>query len=400
MTNPRKRESRDRLTFALLSFVTALLLSGAIVPSTIAQQPDGKIVFSSARDGDHGSREIYVMNTDGTNQVRLTNNNLWEDFPEWSPDGQKIAFLSHRTDGTWAIFTMNKDGTGWTEVTQVNVPSLDEQISWSPDGRRLAFHSFENGALSIFVVNADGTDRQICFTNGHHPSWSPDGSKILFSTSNALYTVRPDGSDLRLVITPDFTWFSDLLEPGWSSDGQHIIFVGPDWVFEIFSIFTARADGTDRKWVAGGPTVGHATTPDWSPDGGKFVYTGWNSDGSGWSGDIFKANINGSGHTRLTTTGNNYNPSLQPSALVPTFSVSGRVTTPAGPGLRNAAVTLTDSARNRRTVLTSTLGYYSFDEIPAGETVTISAASRRYRFQPVTRTMSADLSDVDLIGIE
>jgi len=64
MNNSSKLNHRTRL----LSFVTALLLSSAIVPSTIAQQPDGKIAFSNDRDG-NGSREIYVTNADGTNQA-------------------------------------------------------------------------------------------------------------------------------------------------------------------------------------------------------------------------------------------------------------------------------------------------------------------------------------------
>ena len=91
----------------------------------------------------------------------------------------------------------------------------------------------------------------------------------------------------------------------------------------------------------------------------------------------------------------------QPSELsVVAWGLSGRVLTPGGTGMRNTAVTLTDSAGNRRTVMTSTLGFYSFNDIPAGETVVITAASRRYRFEPRTRTMNANLADVDLVGIE
>src|SRR5688572_31452926 len=103
--------------------VLAILLMGAATAiMSPAQQLNGQIAFSSDRNGD---REIYVMNPDGTNQVRLTNNVVFDDFPDWSPDGQKIVFLSRRTDGIWAVFIMNKDGTGRTEVTQVNVPNLN-----------------------------------------------------------------------------------------------------------------------------------------------------------------------------------------------------------------------------------------------------------------------------------
>ncbi len=91
---------------------------------------------------------------------------------------------------------------------------------------------------------------------------------------------------------------------------------------------------------------------------------------------------------------------LRLDAEAPSVIISGRVITPSGLGLRSAVVFLTDSVGNRRSVLTSSLGFYSFADIPAGETVTIAATSRRYRFQAVTRTISESLSDVDLVGLE
>lgn len=86
--------------------------------------------------------------------------------------------------------------------------------------------------------------------------------------------------------------------------------------------------------------------------------------------------------------------------VIPSASLSGRVITPAGTGLRSALVTLTDSGGNKRSVLTSTLGFYSFIDVPFGETVTISAASRRYRFQSVTRIVNESLLNVDLMALE
>src|SRR5438445_299221 len=78
---------------------------------------NGKIAFTSDRDG---NPEIYVMNPDGTNQTRLTNNSIVDDHAMWSPDGTKLAFLSQRASGEFAIFQMHGDGTDKTEITPVS----------------------------------------------------------------------------------------------------------------------------------------------------------------------------------------------------------------------------------------------------------------------------------------
>ena len=86
----------------------------------------------------------------------------------------------------------------------------------------------------------------------------------------------------------------------------------------------------------------------------------------------------------------------------PSFStsVSGRVTTPDGRGLRNAIVTITDSSNVRQTAITSSFGFYSFEAVRVGETHTISVSSKRYRFASRSVTVSGRLSDVDFVGLE
>ena len=77
--------------------------------------PDGKrIAFSSNRDG---NLEIYVMNADGSQQTRLTNNSSFDDYPAWSPDGKRIAFTSYR-DRKYEIYVMNADGSGMRQLTE------------------------------------------------------------------------------------------------------------------------------------------------------------------------------------------------------------------------------------------------------------------------------------------
>ena len=113
---------------------------------------DSKIVFSSDRDG---NSEIYVMNPDGTNQTRLTNNNTEEAQPSWSPDGTKIAFESNR-DGNPEIYVMNTGGANQVRLT--NNTASDSDPAWSPDGSKIAFRSYRDGNSEVYVMNADGTN--------------------------------------------------------------------------------------------------------------------------------------------------------------------------------------------------------------------------------------------------
>ncbi len=115
---------------------------------------NGKIAFSSFRDGD---QEIYIMNSDGSAQTRLTNV-LRTDFdPEWSPDGSRIAFTSRR-DGPYDIYVMNPDGSGQTNFT-AGLGGDQFNAGWSPDGTKIAFtHSTPGaGQRQLWTMNPDGS---------------------------------------------------------------------------------------------------------------------------------------------------------------------------------------------------------------------------------------------------
>ena len=141
--------------------------------------PDGKqLVFTSTFEK---NQELYVVDADGENRTRLTNDPAFDVHPHWSPDGKKIVFASSRW-GDFELVVLNLEGSNVTRLT--TSPGLDDFPVWSPDGTRIAFTSNRDGNFEIYLINADGTDpRNLTQQPGsdNFPGWSPDGKVIFVS---------------------------------------------------------------------------------------------------------------------------------------------------------------------------------------------------------------------------
>jgi Tol biopolymer transport system component len=146
--------------------------------------PDGsRIAFSSNHDTNNPMEwDLYVMDADGTDVVRLTDTpGVTEGTPVWSPDGTEIAYTTDVTMQGSTIDVMRPDGTGRRRVTSGH---QDGSPAWSPDGRRLAFARLDELITSdILVVDADGgTPRFVTHEKDYdwsaHPDWIAGGDEL------------------------------------------------------------------------------------------------------------------------------------------------------------------------------------------------------------------------------
>jgi TolB protein len=181
--------------------------------------PDGKrIAYETTRNG---NIDIYVANTDGSNERRLTNHPDSDGTPTWSPSGNQLAFTSDRFSPgrNPQIFIMNDDGTG---VQRLPIPeSQADRATWAPAPyNEIAYAGWTGSGWDIKVY--DLTTRQsraVTFGEGSNesPSYSPTGRHIAFQSSRGsgrfqIYTIGRDGNGLRQ-ITRD----GDNTMPDWSN---------------------------------------------------------------------------------------------------------------------------------------------------------------------------------------
>jgi eukaryotic-like serine/threonine-protein kinase len=217
-----------------------------------------------------------------------------EMFPTLAPDGKSLAYAAS-TSGNRDIYVQRVDGRTAIDIT-ADSPDDDSEPAFSPDGGQIAFRSERDGG-GIFVMGVTGESVRRLTDKGHNPAWSPDGTRIVYSTapvalrphirnlSGALWVVDIRTGATRALVqprvgSPDSGRDSDAVQPSWSphgnriafwqasADGRRIFTIDPDAPRPQETVVPVTSDSKGILW-----------NPVWSPDG-NYLYYGSNEDGT------------------------------------------------------------------------------------------------------------------------
>jgi len=314
---------------ALSSFATSgqKIEQGVLVPV---------IAFVSTRDQEgtgettadmYLATEIYLMDMDGRNPRRLTNNRVSDLYPNISPDGSRIVFESGRLrsksdpDNLSDLFIMNSDGTDQRHLVR------GSSATWSPDGKHIAYHASASGRgtmnrknpgsatsdSDIFILNVDeflkGKAKPRNLTNNPNTvdedaDWSPDGKTIAYTrygvneshanaTGTEIFLIDAKGKEEPRRLTNNS---EEERGPAWSPDRKQIAFMCKGGG-QYFQACLMNSDGTGSRALT--TTTGRSAA--WSPDGQRIIFHRTVKSGETEDEQIFSVDLSGSDEKQLTS---------------------------------------------------------------------------------------------------
>jgi TolB protein len=220
-----------------------------------------------------GNQDLYLIPAGGGVARRLTDHRGTDALPRWSRDGKWIYFTSDRS-GNWQIYRVAPAGG---EPERVRKNSYTEwQVEPSPDGKQIAFLSNKDGPEHLFVMDlATGAERVLArhgrSTIMGNPSWSPDGSRIVFSSNwrigHQIYIVNADGSGERRLTA----FRRGGCEPRFHPDGHHVVYVSRGHLSERSRPTEIDLGTGEEKTLVDWPALNY--NPAYSPDATEIAFT-------------------------------------------------------------------------------------------------------------------------------
>jgi len=263
--------------------MTLILVLAAASGLSNAAQPVEKIVFTQFIGG---QREIMIMDVDGSNKTRLTDNAVPGHAPSdmsssMSNDGKILYISDPERHGWMSLFLMNTDGSDLQRLTPM--PKSRKYGMWdaniSPDGRYALYASQADGRSSIYVMDIR-TGEHSQLTNGSTastPAWSADGKRIAFISSNngttRLWTMDADGSNQQRITENA----QHDTRPAWSPDSNQLAYIVKDsgkWHVRVIDLLSKVEESLTNR-------AGEYTSLSYSPDGRFIVFNGKPDDSRG-----------------------------------------------------------------------------------------------------------------------
>ena len=248
-----------------------------------AWSPDGRhLVFS--QDG-----SLWTMDVDsGERSLLVAGVGEYLGQPAWSPDGTRVAYSRGRrnSDGHWFshIYSVKVDGTAKTQLSDGDV--RDRSPDWSPDSERIVFErtsgtgrddngDFINADRYVVVMDDTGANQTPLIKGGpweQSPVWSPDGTRVAY-VSDLVWLIDPNGQNPTPTPTGGVFWNGGV---SWSPDGRRLAFARTEG--DGSSIVITHVDGLNEETVTGADDLD--TMPRWSPDGQHLLFTRHQADGT------------------------------------------------------------------------------------------------------------------------
>ena len=282
--------------------VTVVSLS---VPCAPQAAPE-RIAVTSIQDG---NQELYVLNADGTNPLRLTTTTEAELVPAMSPDARRVAFIQRTGSGSSRrerLLVIDVDGANLLPLTDWVFDALNP--TWSPNGQQIAFTcTLLTSTLGdeLCIVNADGSNLHSVLDGAGfpffalYPDWDPTSDRIGhvadFSNPDGFFAfVASNGNGLGGVTTGQ----DMAIAPAWSPNGNKIAFARFASDGDIY--VADAATGTAVPLTSG---LGMKNSPTWTRDGSAVVYE--------QGGNLYRVSVSGGMPVQLTTGGVYFNPHIR-----------------------------------------------------------------------------------------